>query len=145
MSFEGETDEHYLHWIDKGESNNFKWTLRFYRLTSPSRLNRISAYVFNLEGGLVAGAYFQDKLDSSEWLHIVGCYDPGDWTKPNAGVTIYRNGVKKLGPPSPGTFYNAEQWKVSPHAGNTCCVLELAISRASSPASSEILQFILAY
>ena len=53
----------------------------------------------------------KESPTSSEWLDIVGCYDPGDWTKPNAGVTIYRSGVKKLGPPSPGTLYNAEQRK----------------------------------
>jgi len=105
-------------------------------------------YKLPLKGRLMSTKFVglaKESPTSSEWLDIVGCYDPGDWTKPNAGVTIYRNGVKKLGPPSPGTFYNAEQWKVSPHAGNTCCVLKLAISRASSPASSEILQFILAY
>jgi hypothetical protein len=91
-----------------GEANQQEWALRFYSATSPDRPNRISAYIFNPEGGLGAGAYFQDELTPGEWIHVVASYDPGDADTEGAGVRICKNGVFRLGPPSPGTqFRNA--------------------------------------
>ena len=65
----------------------------------------ISAYIRNPSGGEGAGAYFEESnLQPGAWIHIVACYDPGDWTTdPPAGVSIYRNDVRQLGPPSSGT------------------------------------------
>jgi hypothetical protein len=46
----------------------------------------------------------------------VACYDPGDLTDPAAGVHIYKNGVQRLGPPSPGTLYS--HFKIAPRHGS---------------------------
>ena len=105
LSFPGETSDPYIHWLGKGIPSNYEWGFRFYTQESPDRPNRISAYLWNPSGSLGAGAYFQDSLVAGVWMHVVACYDPGDFTNPKAGVQIYRDGVRRLGPPSPGTLY----------------------------------------
>lgn len=105
LTFPGQTPDPYIHWLGKGEATRHEWAMRFYSLDS-SRPNRISAYIWNPEGGLGAGAYFQDQLTPGQWIHIVACYEPGDQdTEPPAGVHIYKNGEHRLGPPSSGTLY----------------------------------------
>jgi hypothetical protein len=95
----------YVHWLGKGEAGRHEWSLRFYSEQS-SRPSRISAYIWSPEGGLGAGAYFQDKLVPGVWIHVVACYDSGDHTNPEAGVSIYKNGVLRGGPTtSPGALY----------------------------------------
>ncbi len=117
LDFEGETDDPYVFWLGKGEPKQQEWALRFYSAKSKDRPNRISAYIFNPIGGLGAGAYFQDKLTAGEWIHVVACFDPGDADTRGAGVHIYKNGVHRSGPPSPGTLYNNPQWKIKPVHG----------------------------
>jgi hypothetical protein len=53
-----------------------------------------------------AGAYFQDDLTDvvGNWIHIVAVYEPGNKDTPGAGVRIYRDGVKRQGPPASGTL-----------------------------------------
>ncbi len=104
LEFSGQTSENYVHWLGKGQAGEFEWGFRFYSRNS-SRPNRISAYIWNAtsapgvrnEG---AGAYFQDPLQAGIWLHVVGCYDPGNARDGRAGVSIYKNGVRRLGPES---------------------------------------------
>jgi hypothetical protein len=117
LAFEGETDDPYIFWLGKGEPTQHEWALRFYSNKSKERSNRISAYIFNPDGGLGAGAYFQDKLTVGEWMHIVACFDPGDASTKGAGVQIYKNGLLQLGPPSPGVLYNNPQWQITPVSG----------------------------
>lgn len=107
LVFSGQTDQPYIHWLGKGGKSQHEWGLRFYSQNASQRPNRISAYIWNPSGGEGAGAYFEDpNLQPGAWMHIVATYDPGDWTTdPPAGVTIYRNGVRQLGPPSSGTLY----------------------------------------
>jgi hypothetical protein len=106
LTFRGETRERYIHWLGKCGSGECEWGLRFYSQDSPSRPNRLSAYIWNPDGGEGAGAYFQDTLTPGAWIHVVAVYEPGDQdTDPPAGVHIYRDGVHRLGPPSPGTLY----------------------------------------
>lgn len=109
LTFQGQTSEIYIHWLGKcvSGSGQCEWGFRFYGQTSPSRPNRISAYIWNPEGGEGAGAYFQDALIQGQWIHIVAVYEPGDKdTDPPAGVRIYRDGVFRRGPStSPGTLY----------------------------------------
>jgi concanavalin A-like lectin/glucanase superfamily protein len=108
LTFTGETSDTYIHWFGKcvSGSGQCEWGFRFYSLDSPSRPNRISAYIWNPNGGEGAGAYFQDQLVPGAWMYIVAVYEPGDMnTRPPAGVHIYKNGVHRLGPPSPGTLY----------------------------------------
>jgi hypothetical protein len=110
LTFPGQTDQHYVHWLGKGEAGEFEWGFRFYSKESP-RPNRVSAYIWNptAESGSTnegAGAYFQDELEPGVWIHLVACYDPGDARNPNAGVSIYKNGVLRGGPAtSPGARY----------------------------------------
>jgi hypothetical protein len=117
LDFAGETKDPYIFWLGKGEPNQQEWALRFYSKKSKDRPNRISAYIFNPKGGLGAGAYFQDKLTAGEWLHIVACFEPGDARAKGAGVRIYKNGVMRLGPPSPGALYNNPKWQIKPVSG----------------------------
>jgi hypothetical protein len=109
LTFPGETSDIYIHWLGKcvSGSGQCEWGFRFYSQDSPSRPNRISAYIWNPEGGEGAGAYFQDSLVPGQWIHIVAVYEPGDaTTDPPAGVHIYRDGVHRQGPPSSGTLYS---------------------------------------
>jgi len=108
LNFPGQTSERYIHWLGKcvSGSGQCEWGLRFYSQDSPSRPNRISAYIWNPSGGEGAGAYFQDSLTPGDWIHIVAVYEAGDQdTEPPAGVHIYRDGVRRQGPPFSGTLY----------------------------------------
>jgi hypothetical protein len=122
LVFEGQTAERYIHWLGKGQPGEYEWGFRFYSQDSPTRPNRISAYIWNPtsapgasnEG---AGAYFQDELQPREWVHVVACFDPGDASNPNAGVSIYKNGALRDSPTkSPGTRYAS--YNISSARGN---------------------------
>jgi hypothetical protein len=117
LEFEGDTADPYIFWLGKGEAKQQEWGFRFYSGKSKDRPNRVSAYIFNPEGGLGAGAYFQDKLTAGEWIHVVACFDPGDSDTKGAGVHIYKNGVHRLEPPSAGALYNNPQWQIKPGHG----------------------------
>jgi hypothetical protein len=109
LTFRGQTKDRHIHWLGKcaSGSGQCEWGLRFYSKGSPSRPSRISAYIWNPDGAEGAGAYFQDTLTPGEWIHVVAVYEPGDQdTDPPAGVHMYRDGVHRLGPPSPGTLYS---------------------------------------
>jgi len=99
-----------IHWLGKcvDGSGQCEWGLRFYSKDSQERPNRISAYIWNPGGGEGAGAYFQDDLTDvvGKWIHIVAVYEPGNKDSPRAGVRIYRDGVKRQGPPCTGTLYS---------------------------------------
>jgi Concanavalin A-like lectin/glucanases superfamily len=110
LTFPGQTSDSdiYIHWLGKcvSGSGQCEWGFRFYSQDSPTRPNRISAYIWNPAGDEGAGAYFQDVLTPGQWIHVVAVYEPGDKdTLPPAGVHIYRDGVHRLGPPSSGTLY----------------------------------------
>jgi hypothetical protein len=117
LEFTGETADPYVHWLGKGQPRQHEWVLRFYSRYSPDRPNRVSAYLFNPEGGLGAGAYVQDKLTAGAWIHIVACYEPGDATNGRAGVHLYKDGEHRLGPPAPGTLYQNSRWQIRSKAG----------------------------
>jgi len=111
LEFPGETKDPYIHWIGKGELPQSEWAFRFYTHTS-TRPNRISAYAFNLAGGLGSGAYFEDPLAAGQWLHVVATFDPVTKSNPKAGASIYRDGVMRKGPSVPGssgTLYSEYQ------------------------------------
>ena len=115
LVFEGETNDPYIHWFGKGDTRQYEWAFRFYSKES-TRPNRISAYIWNRAGGLGAGAYFQDPLKPSEWIHVVACYDPGEETNPRAGVSIFKNGVLRGGPATQsGALYRT--FNIMPNRG----------------------------
>jgi Concanavalin A-like lectin/glucanases superfamily len=84
----------YVHWLGKGtgsgNSGQQEWTLRMYNLANDAnRPNRISFYVFNPEGHLGIGSYYEDSNDpvvAGQWMHFTGVAD-------NGAITIYKNGI----------------------------------------------------
>jgi hypothetical protein len=63
LDFRGEKadpKDAYIHWLGKGETGRYEWGFRFYSSHS-ARPNRISAYVWNPDGRLGAGAYVADS------------------------------------------------------------------------------------
>jgi hypothetical protein len=102
LLFAGQTGEHYVHWLGKGQAGEFEWGMRFYSRNS-TRPNRVSAYLWNpsSEPGVPnegAGAYFEDPLRAGVWIHVVACFDPGDARSALAGVSIYKNAELRHGP-----------------------------------------------
>jgi len=84
---EGRNGSRYIHWLGKGASGEQEWTFRMYSQdTADGRMNRISFYVFNADGGLGIGSYFQDDLQAGEWFHVVGAVDA-------QRIAIFRDGV----------------------------------------------------
>lgn len=89
------TDNCYVHWMGKGMPSQHEWALRMYNKDitcseDNDRHNRISAYAFNLSGGLGSGSYVQETVTAGEWIHIVARYD----TKTN-WIYIFKNGIAK--------------------------------------------------
>lgn len=117
LEFEGESTDPYIHWLAKGCMGQQEWALRFYSAKSMRRPNRISAYIFNPSGRKGVGAYFQDELIAGEWIHVVACFDPGNADTQSAGVSIYKNGKRRLGPPYQSTLYNNPPLKLYPMPG----------------------------
>jgi hypothetical protein len=81
----------YVHWMGKGEPGQHEWALRMYNAVTtdtPPRPNRISFYLFNLDGGLGIGSHFQEPVQAGQWIHVVGTAD-------GENTSIYRDGVFK--------------------------------------------------
>jgi hypothetical protein len=80
----------YVHWLGKGVgAGQQEWTFRMYNRDGttehPPRPNRISFYVFNPEGGLGVGSFFQDTLQEGSWIFVVGIAD-------STRTLMYRDG-----------------------------------------------------
>ena len=56
------------------------------RSTRPPRPSRISFYVFNKSGGEGIGSYFQEPVETGQWIHVVGVADA-------TTTSIYKDGV----------------------------------------------------
>lgn len=106
LDFRGEGATKYVHWLGKGEKSHYEWGFRFYTRRS-ERPNRLSAYVWNPEGNLGAGAYVQGALTAGAWIHLVATFD--DPKTPNARVRLYQNGQPSAQNASPGTLYKSYQ------------------------------------
>ncbi len=80
----------YVHWMGKGEAGQHEWVFRMYNrdniTETPERPNRVSFYVFNPEGGLGVGSYFQDAVTKGRWIHAVGIAG-------SAQTYIYKDGA----------------------------------------------------
>ncbi|MBO5950420.1 MAG: LamG domain-containing protein [Fibrobacteraceae bacterium] len=94
LTFEKAESGGYVHWMGKGIPHQHEWTFRMYNkeLTSEqeNRPNRMSAYAFNLEGGLGSGSYVQEPLEENEWVHFVARYDIA-----MNKITLFKNGIQK--------------------------------------------------
>lgn len=90
-----EPDKGYVHWMGKGVPNQHEWVARMYSLTNPeNRPNRISGYAFNLPGNLGVGSYFQDKVNTTDWIHytlVINTVNVSS-TYPIGYTRIYKNG-----------------------------------------------------
>lgn len=75
----------YVHWMGKGEPGRHEWVFRMYRSDAVQRPSRISFYVFNPQGGLGVGSFFQDVLEAGVWIHVTGVAD-------GQSTHIYRDG-----------------------------------------------------
>jgi hypothetical protein len=123
--FGGQNGKDYTHWLGKGQTSgkngNQEWAFRFYPKNTkegkPLRPLRISAYIFNPQGGEGSGAYLEDPQDpptTGEWMHIVATFD--DPAVPNARVQIYKNGVPSAHNNSSGNLYKT--FNIHPVQGN---------------------------
>jgi Concanavalin A-like lectin/glucanases superfamily len=96
LQFPHEEGTGYVYILGKGTSGKQEYALRIYSIKnseSPVRPNRISAYAFNLAGGLGSGAYFQDKVAAGEWIMVTFVIDAKKSpTWPDGYVAIYKNG-----------------------------------------------------
>ena len=116
LNFKNNEDGCYVHWMGKGEPKQHEWTFRMYNnyldtcsaADDRNRHNRISAYAFNLGGGLGSGSYVQEAVTAGEWIHIVARYDTVSNT-----ITIFKNGAQKDQDPLHDNTYN-----VVPENGN---------------------------
>ena len=91
LIFPNEESTGYVHWLGKGDLHRQEWTFRMYGLdNTESRENRISFYVFNNGPGRGCGSYFQDPIQVSQWIHVVGIADNNAQT-----TSIYKNGVRR--------------------------------------------------
>ena len=84
----------YVHWMGKGVPHQHEWAFRMYNKDlsqgQENRPNRMSAYAFNLEGGLGSGSYVSELVQENEWIHFVARYD----VETNK-ITLFKNGVLK--------------------------------------------------
>jgi hypothetical protein len=105
LDFQGEgtdADHAYIHWLGKADVGQVEWGFRFYSRRS-SRPNRISAYIWNPEGNLGAGAYVEESLVPRRWIYLVATFDPPG--RENARVRLYKNGTPSPHNSSSGTLY----------------------------------------
>jgi len=89
LTFPNTEGSGYVHWMGKGEAGKQEWVLRMYNESNtekPPRPNRISFYVFNSDGGLGVGSYFQKPVKAKEWIQVTGVVD-------GHRTYIYRNGA----------------------------------------------------
>jgi hypothetical protein len=109
---DGHAAEGFIHWLGKGEKGRHEWGLRLYSRRT-ERPNRISAYVWNPEGKLGAGAYVENPLVAGDWVYLVATFD--DPRKPNPRVRLYKDGVPSPHNLSRGTLY--KDYDVKPRHG----------------------------
>jgi concanavalin A-like lectin/glucanase superfamily protein len=117
LEFKGEhagSADDYIHWLGKGEKGRYEWGFRFYSRSS-RRPNRISAYVWNPNGKLGAGAHTEDPLTVGAWIYLVATFD--DPRESNAQVHLYKDGQPSPHNKSPGALYSS--YHVLPQHGPT--------------------------
>ena len=117
LTFFSETDDPYVHWLGKGVPRHHEWTFRFYSQISKDRSNRISGLPLQSprrtrRGCLFSGHTHGWGMDACGSLLRLRRRDEA-----RAGVHIYKNGVKQIGSPAPGTLYNNPKWQIKPVYG----------------------------
>jgi Concanavalin A-like lectin/glucanases superfamily len=115
LQFSHEEGTGYVYLLGKGVPGKYEYALRMYSQSNaeiPERPNRISAYAFNLAGGLGSGSYFQGPVRVGNWMMVAFVIDrlrSSAW--PHGYVAIYRDGVLS-------GQVSLSQYHVSPRASN---------------------------
>jgi hypothetical protein len=106
----------YVYILGKGVTGKQEYAIRMYSYRNsevPARPNRISAYMFNLDGGKGSGAYFQDKVSPGDWVMITFVVDSRSSAKwPDGYIVIYENGKVR------GPRVSLGQFSVTPRSSN---------------------------
>jgi hypothetical protein len=96
LQFRHEEGAGYVYLLGKGVPGKYEYALRMYshsNADTPERPNRLSAYAFNLAGGLGSGSYFQDAVSVSSWIMVAFVIDAESSSAwPYGYVAIYRDG-----------------------------------------------------
>jgi hypothetical protein len=135
LHFKGEDGKKYIHWLGKGDAKRMEWGFRLHSSDHPSRSKKISAYAWNPQGGLGAGAFCKgDLVAEGKWIHLVACFQHYvDPCVKKTGVQLYVNGDLVKGPPTRSTLYlNEGFWSVVPESRNA----PLRIATRSATADS---------
>ena len=115
LQFRHEEGSGYAYVLGKGEPGRQEYALRMYSFHNaeiPNRPNRISAYVFNPEGGEGSGSYFQDPVEVGRWFMVsFVVYDIASPSFPDGYVSIYKNDHLR-------GRVSLDQFHVVPRAGN---------------------------
>lgn len=96
LQFSDEEGSGYVYTMGKGNPGSHEWYTRMYSQSNDeSRPNRISGYAFNPAGGLGAGSYFQDPVETGEWIHVALVINTRARSSqyPSGYSRIYKNGV----------------------------------------------------
>jgi len=101
LQFPAQEGTGYVNYLGKSEYahvNQCEYELRMYSKTNfenPVRPNRLSAYAFNLPGGLGSGSYVQDPMSVGGWIMVTEVINTRvkTPTAPTGYVTIFKNGV----------------------------------------------------
>ncbi|MBK8039987.1 MAG: cadherin-like beta sandwich domain-containing protein [Verrucomicrobiaceae bacterium] len=102
----------YVHWMGKGMPGQHEWAMRIYSADNtdmPSRVNRMSSYLFNPAGGTGAGSYFQDALTAGQWIHCLAVINTA-----TQRITWFKNGVQR----DQDTFDPGSSFPVTPGNGS---------------------------
>lgn len=109
LQFPHTENEDFVYFLGKGNpTTGYEYANRMYSYTnSAGRPNRISVYQWNTNGGLGSGSYFQDAVNTTDWIMVTDVIDM------NRGVVdIYKNGVLRDSTP-------LSQYSVIPKATNS--------------------------
>lgn len=100
----------YIDFISKGNKGNYEFSFRQHNSSNQeSRSNRISFYLFNKGGGQGSGSFFQEDINTDEWVHIVGVFNKDE-------IDIYKNGILKDKTP-------LNQYNVLPEKGEALLII----------------------
>lgn len=104
----------YVYVIGKGDPGTQEWLARMYsNPNDEGRGNRISGYAFNPGGHLGAGSYFEDHLQSGQWIQValvINTVDRSD-RYPWGYTKLYKNGQLR-------DIDSLQSYDVVPRSGN---------------------------
>ncbi len=108
LQFPNTENEDFVYILGKGLPGAYEYANRMYsKVNSANRPNRISVYQWNPSGGLGSGSYFQDAVNTTDWIMLTDVIDMNKGT-----IDIYKNGVLRDSTP-------LSQYNVTPQATNS--------------------------